>query len=119
VLNESKVETTQALAKATDSQPLSTGSYSAQFHALMPKVVVVDTPCGCRVAINSWGEALLTLCMSEACVVDWHEVHKAHQLLMEVTMPNPKVVEITGIAVKAGEVPSAETVPSLPQDPSN
>jgi hypothetical protein len=120
MLSESLVEVTQTLAKATDNHTavVPGGSYSAQFHALMPKVVVVDTPCGCRVAINSWGEALLTLCMSEACVFDWHEAHMAHKLLMDASAPS-KVIEITGVAVKAGEPKDAEDLQALPENTGN
>ena len=106
MLSESVVSTTQKLASATDTgPPPASGGYEASFHGRIAGVVLVHAPCGCRLAIGSDGETLLTLCLRDECVFEWQEAISAYGLLAKGPI---RGISVVAPAEPGGEVAEAE-----------
>lgn len=91
------VERTQMLARATDTleAPALGANYEATFHDLVKGVALVFAPCGCKLAVGSSGDSLVTICAKAECTFDWKDAETAYRLLVR---PEP-VIDIKSIAV--------------------
>lgn len=91
-------------AKASDALAAPQGEgYLAQFHDLIPELVVVFAPCGCRFVVRPDGESVLTVCLTEQCSFDWIQAADAYTVLVQ---KHSKVVEIKGVSVKSENLPA-------------